>query len=253
VPLSDPAAMEQPGLNRRALADNVVRAFLSQALDHGAFHADLHEGNLFCAAPDRLTAVDFGIIGRLSPDERRYLAEILWGFINRDYRQVARAHFEAGYVPASHSMETFAQALRSVGEPVIGRPASEVSMGRLLGQLFEITALFDMRLRPELVLLQKTMVTVEGVARRIDPDNDLWAAAQPVVERWMQRELSPLNKLRDNLEELMRAGRALVKLAEHPQAQVTVDRRGDSLVKWAVALAVAALLVAGGALGAQFL
>lgn len=250
MPMSDPRAMDQPGLNRRALADNVVRAFLSQALDHGVFHADLHEGNLFCSAPDRLTAVDFGIVGRLSPDERRYLAEILWGFINRDYRQVAQAHFDAGYVPATHSMDTFAQALRSVGEPVIGRPASEVSMGRLLGQLFEITALFDMRLRPELVLLQKTMVTVEGVARRIDPDNDLWAAAQPVVERWMRREISPLTKIRDNLDELMRAGRALVRLVEQPQAQVTVDRRGDNMVKWAVGLAIAALLVAGGALGA---
>lgn len=249
--LSDPAAVEQSGVDRKAMADNVVRAFLAQALDHGVFHADLHEGNLFATAPSRLVAVDFGIVGRLSKDERRYLAEILWGFINRDYVQVAKAHFDAGYVPADQSMELFAQALRSVGEPVIGRPASEVSMGRLLGQLFEITALFDMHLRPELVLLQKTMVTVEGVARRIDPDNDLWSAASPVVERWMTRELSPLNKARDALDQMIRAARAIIRLAEDQPTPVVVEQPRDPLVKWAVALAAAAMLLAAAALGWQ--
>lgn len=249
--LSDPAALVQAGVDRRAMADNVVRAFLAQALDHGVFHADLHEGNLFVSEAGRLTAVDFGIVGRLSKDQRRYLAEILWGFIQRDYVQVARAHFDAGYVPADQSMELFAQALRSVGEPVIGRPASEVSMGRLLGQLFEITALFDMHLRPELVLLQKTMVTVEGVARRIDPDNDLWSAASPVVERWMTRELSPFNKARDALDQMLRAARAIVRLAETQPTPVVVAQARDPLVKWAVGLAAAAALLAAGALAWQ--
>jgi len=249
LPLSDPRALAQPGLDRKSLANNVVRAFLAQALDHGAFHADLHEGNLFCAAPARLTAVDFGIVGRLSRDERRYLAEILWGFIRRDYDQVARAHFDAGYVPPEQSTKLFAQALRSVGEPVIGRPASEVSMGRLLGQLFEITALFDMHLRPELVLLQKTMVTVEGVARRIDPDNDLWSAAAPVVERWMTRELSPASKVRDALEELGRLAKALVRFAEGPQTEVVVTPARDPLVKWALGAAALGLVAAAAALG----
>jgi ubiquinone biosynthesis protein len=251
--LSDAAASGQPGMDRRNLADNVVRAFLSQALDHGVFHADLHEGNLFVTPPDRLVAVDFGIIGRLSKDERRYLAEILWGFINRDYVQVAKAHFDAGYVPAGQSMELFAQALRSVGEPVIGRPASEVSMGRLLGQLFEITALFDMHLRPELVLLQKTMVTVEGVARRIDPDNDLWAAAKPVVERWMTRELSPINKARDAIEQMISAAKAIVRLAEAPAPPVVVEPRRDPLGGWALGLAALATLLAAAALAQQLL
>ena len=246
--LSDPLAVEQPGFDRKGLANNVVRAFLSQALDHGVFHADLHEGNLFVEPPAKLTAVDFGIVGRLSKDERRYLAEILWGFIQRDYMQVARAHFDAGYVPASHSMELFAQALRSVGEPVIGRPANEVSMGRLLGQLFEITALFDMHLRPELVLLQKTMVTVEGVARRIDPENDLWAAAQPVVERWMQRELSPINKAKEAVDHLIRAAKAIVRLAEEQPTPVVVEPVRDPLLKWAVALGATALVTASAAL-----
>lgn len=251
--LSDAAASGQPGMDRRNLADNIVRAFLSQALDHGVFHADLHEGNLFVTPPDKLVAVDFGIIGRLSKDERRYLAEILWGFINRDYVQVAKAHFDAGYVPAGQSMELFAQALRSVGEPVIGRPASEVSMGRLLGQLFEITALFDMHLRPELVLLQKTMVTVEGVARRIDPDNDLWAAAKPVVERWMTRELSPINKARDAIDQIISAARAIVRLAEAPPAPVVVEQPRDPLVGWALGVGILAVLLAAGALAQQLL
>src|SRR5581483_6998555 len=214
APLSDPAALTQDGVDRPALATNLIRAFLAQALDHGVFHADLHEGNLFVAAPARLTAVDFGIVGRLGPGERRYLAEILWGFIRRDYARVATVHFDAGYVPAHHDPAAFAQALRAVGEPVIGARASDVSMGRLLAQLFEITALFDMRLRPELVLLQKTMVTVEGVARRIDPEHDIWAAAEPVVARWIARELSPAARLRDFGREARAAVSALARLAQ---------------------------------------
>jgi ubiquinone biosynthesis protein len=201
LPMTDPAAAEQPGLDRNALADNVVRAFLTQALDHGAFHADLHEGNLFCRAPAELTAIDFGIVGRLGKGER-----------------IARVHFEAGYVPPHHSVDAFAQALRAVGEPVIGKQASQVSMGRLLGQLFEITDLFDMHLRPELILLQKTMVSVEGVARRLNPDHDLWAAAKPVVERWIRRELGPQAQVRDALEETVETLRALSRLIQAPPA-----------------------------------
>ena len=214
APLSDPAALAAIGLDRPTLANNVIRGFLAQALDHGVFHADLHEGNLFVAAPARLTAVDFGIVGRLGPGERRYLAEILWGFLRRDYKRVARVHFDAGYVPEGHDEAAFAQALRAVGEPVFGLKARDVSMGRLLAQLFEITALFDMRLRPELVLLQKTMVTVEGVARRIDPDNDIWAAAEPVVARWIARELSPASRLRDLARDAHAALTTLARMAD---------------------------------------
>jgi len=214
VALSDPQALGTPGLDRPALANNLIRAFLAQALDHGVFHADLHEGNLFVAAPARLTAVDFGLVGRLGPGERRYLAEILWGFLRRDYARVSQVHFDAGYVPAHHDRAAFAQALRAVGEPVFGLKARDVSMGRLLAQLFQITALFDMRLRPELVLLQKTMVTVEGVARRIDPDSSIWAAAEPVVARWIARELSPAARVRDFAREARAAVSALARLAE---------------------------------------
>lgn len=223
APLSDPASLDLPGLDRKTLAENVTRGFLAQALDHGLFHADLHEGNLFVAAPATVTAVDYGIIGRLGPGERRYLAEILYGFLNRDYARIAKIHFDAGYVPAHQDMNAFAQALRAVGEPVFGRNAREVSMGRLLAQLFEITALFDMALRPELVLLQKTMVTVEGVARRIDPTHDLWAAADPVVRRWIGRELTPTAKARDFAEEALRAIKALARLVATPPAPAPVD------------------------------
>ena len=204
TPLSSPEALTLPGLNHKELADNLIRAFLSQALDHGVFHADLHEGNLFVQAPAQLIAIDFGIIGRLRPQERRYLAEMLWGFLRRDYKRVAEVHFEAGYVPHTQNVDSFAQALRAVGEPVLGQKATEVSMGRLLTQLFEITAQFDMHLRPELVLLQKTMVSVEGVARRIYPEHNLWEAARPVVKAWISRELSPVQEIKRLLEKLAR-------------------------------------------------
>jgi ubiquinone biosynthesis protein len=211
--LSEPRTLERSGFNRSRLASDLIGGFLAQALDHGVFHADLHEGNLFIDEAGRLVAVDFGIVGRLGPSERRYLAEILWGFLNRDYARVADVHFRAGYVPAGHDHAAFAQALRAVGEPIFGRAAGDVSMNRLLTQLFEITALFDMRLRPELVLLQKTMVTVEGVARRVDPSLDIWQAAEPVVRRWISRELSPASRLRDLGEQ---AREVLAHLAADP-------------------------------------
>jgi len=223
TPLSKPEALELPGLDRKELADNLIRAFLSQALDHGVFHADLHEGNLFVAAPAVITAIDFGIVGRLRPKERRYLAEMLWGFLRRDYKRVAEVHFEAGYVPRHHNVDSFAQALRAVGEPVLGRQATEVSMGRLLTQLFEITAQFDMHLRPELVLLQKTMVSVEGVARRIFPEHNLWEAARPVVRSWISRELSPVVEARRLLE-------TLVHRLRSEDEEGTFDKRDIELV-----------------------
>ena len=222
VPMTSPELATLEGLDKNALADKVVRAFLIQALDHGVFHADLHEGNLFADAPSDLMAIDYGIVGRLGPGERRYLAEILWGFISRDYGRISRIHFEAGYVPPHHSVETFAQALRAVGEPVIGRQASQVSMGKLLGQLFEISALFDMRMRPELILLQKTMVSVEGVARRLNPDHDLWEAAKPIVERWIRRELGPTNQVKETLEEAVATMKALSQLVQNPPQSQTV-------------------------------
>ncbi len=258
LPLSEPEALAQPGLNRRALADNLIRGFLAQALDHGVFHADLHEGNLFVAPPAALTAVDFGIVGRLGEQERRYLAEILYGFLERDYRKVAQSHFDAGYVPAHHSVDSFAQALRAVGEPIFGRTAQDVSMGGVLTQLFEITALFDMRLRPELVLLQKTMMVAEGVARRLWPEHDIWAAADPVVRRYIIRELAPPARLRRLAEHGLKAAEALVRRVESPAgstpvvitAPVTVqaERASVPLLWFAAGAAAAGLAFAVAAL-----
>jgi ubiquinone biosynthesis protein len=247
MPLSDPAALIQPGLDRPALATKLIRAFLAQALDHGVFHADLHEGNLFVGPPAELTAVDFGIVGRLGAGERRYLAQILYGFISRDYRRIAQVHFDAGYVPPHHSVDAFAQALRAVGEPIFGRTVADVSMGRLLTQLFEITALFDMRLRPELVMLQKTMVAVEGVARRLDPDHDIWDAADPVVRRYIARELSPVNRSKELVVEAVQALKAIARrLEEPPVAPVVITPRRPSRLLWfllgALALVAAVLI-----------
>jgi ubiquinone biosynthesis protein len=249
-PLSGAAALTGPQVDRPRLARDLIRGFLAQALDHGVFHADLHEGNLFVDDAGRLVAVDFGIIGRLGAPERRYLAEILWGFIERDYVRVAEVHFSAGYVPAHHDHAAFAQALRAVGEPIFGRTAADVAMSRLLIQLFDITALFDMRLRPELVLLQKTMVTVEGVGRRIHPQLDIWAAAEPVVRRWIARELSPVRRMQALAQD---ARRAMAHLAEAPpdlEAQRDQRPRAMRLHPWSfvAGLAAAAVILAAAVL-----
>jgi ubiquinone biosynthesis protein len=187
----------------------------------GFFHADMHQGNLFIDRQGRLAAVDFGIMGRLGPKERRFLAEILFGFITRDYRRVAEVHFEAGYVPRTHRVEDFAQAIRAIGEPIHSRTADQISMAKLLSLLFEITALFDMRTRTELVLLQKTMVVVEGVARTLDPRLDMWSTAEPVVSEWIKNKLGPAGILEDAGRSVSVLGRfvgSLPELAERAEA-----------------------------------
>ena len=195
VPLNDRARLEAKGIDLPKLGRSVIQNFLRHALRDGFFHADMHPGNLFVADDGRLVAVDFGIMGRLGAKERLFLAEILHGFITRDYRRVAEVHFEAGYVPSHHSVENFAQALRAIGEPIHNRTAEEISMAKLLTLLLEVTGLFDMRTRPELILLQKTMVVVEGVARTFDPKLDIWRIADPVVREWIERNLGPLGRI----------------------------------------------------------
>ena len=197
TPLSNRAALEARGLDLPALGRALMQAFLRHALRDGFFHADMHPGNLFVDAQGRIAAVDFGIMGRLSPKERRFLAEILYGFITRNYHRTAEVHFEAGYVPPHHSVESFAQAIRAIGEPIHNKSAAEISMAKLLTLLFEVTGLFDMKTRPELLLLQKTMVVVEGVARSFDPNLDMWATAEPVVREWVERHLGPAGRLED--------------------------------------------------------
>jgi ubiquinone biosynthesis protein len=206
IRLSDLAAIEAAGHDRAALGRTVIQTFLRHAIRDGFFHADMHPGNLFVDAEGRLVAVDFGIMGRLGLKERRFLAEILLGFIRRDYRRVAEVHFEAGYVPPHHAVEDFAQAIRAIGEPIHDRRADEISMAKLLTLLFEITGLFDMATRTELVMLQKTMVVVEGVARTLDPKLDMWTTSEPVVRDWIERHLGPVGRIEN-------AGRGAFTLA----------------------------------------
>ncbi len=209
TPLNDRDALAAKGFDLPALGRTVIQSFLRHALRDGFFHADMHPGNLFVDDTGKLVAVDFGIMGRLGPKERRFLAEILFGFITRDYMRTAQVHFDAGYVPRHHSVESFAQAIRAIGEPIHNRTAEDISMAKLLTLLFEVTGLFDMRTRPELLLLQKTMVVVEGVARSLDPKLDMWKTADPVVREWIERNLGPLGKLEDAVEGAGDIGRFL--------------------------------------------
>jgi len=209
LPLSDRARLEAKGFDLKMLGRAVIQTFLRHALRDGFFHADMHPGNLFVDSDGKLVAVDFGIMGRLGPKERRFLAEILYGFITRDYHRTAEVHFEAGYVPRHHSVESFAQAIRAIGEPIHNRTAEDISMARLLTLLFEVTSLFDMRTRPELLLLQKTMVVVEGVARTLDPKLDMWTVAEPVVREWIERHLGAAGKLEDAADSAVELGRFL--------------------------------------------
>ncbi|HVY56580.1 MAG TPA: 2-polyprenylphenol 6-hydroxylase [Xanthobacteraceae bacterium] len=207
--LSDRATLIAKGFDLPQLGRSVIQSFLRHAMRDGFFHADMHPGNLFIDDAGRLVAVDFGIMGRLGPKERRFLAEVLYGFITRDYRRTAEVHIEAGYVPSHHSVESFAQAIRAIGEPIHNRTAEEISMAKLLMLLFEVTGLFDMRTRPELLLLQKTMVVVEGVARSLDPKLDMWTTAEPVVREWIARHLGPAGRLEGVAEGASEVGRFL--------------------------------------------
>ncbi len=198
--LTDMDGLLADGIDPVALGRNVIQSFLRHAMRDGFFHADMHPGNLFVEPDGTLVAVDFGIMGRISKDERRFLAEILFGFIRRNYRRVSEVHFEAGYVPPTQEIDVFAQALRAIGEPLHGRSAAQISMAHLLKQLFDYTDLFEMRTQPRLIMLQKTMVVVEGVARNLDPDLNMWTTAEPVVREWIEKNLGPAGKLSEAAE-----------------------------------------------------
>ena len=213
IPLRDFAALDAAGLDRKDLARKVLQSFLTHAIRDGYFHADMHPGNLF-ADPKTgdIVAVDFGIMGRITRKERRFLADVVYGFITRNYKGMAERHFEAGYVPAHQSVDDFALALRSIGEPLQGRTAAGISMAKVFGQLFTTTELFDMQTRPELVLLQKSMVIVEGVARALDPKLDVWTISEPVVGDFVRREAGPLGRLEDLADKLRTAAETVSRL-----------------------------------------
>jgi ubiquinone biosynthesis protein len=197
ISLADNVAIDQAGHNRTHLGERVLQLFLSHALRDGLFHADMHQGNLKVAPNGDIIALDFGIMGRLDEYTRRVYAEILYGFIKRDYQRVAEVHFEAGYVPPDRDVDEFARALHVVGEPIFGMDAAHISMARLLSYLFEVTERFGMATRTELILLQRTMVVVEGVARSLDPKTNIWTVAKPVVEDYIKSNIGPVALLRD--------------------------------------------------------
>ena len=256
INLADNAALDAAGHDRTQLAARVLQLFLSHALRDGLFHADMHQGNLKVAANGDVIAFDFGIMGRIDEYTRRVYAEILMGFIQRDYQRVAEVHFEAGYVPADRDMADFASALRAVGEPIFGMEATRISMARLLSYLFEVTERFGMETRTELILLQRTMVVVEGVARSLDPNINIWQVARPVVESYISRNLGPLALLRDlarTARVVARFGPKLPRMMEDlliRQAELPAPRSLRRGLPWPwVALGGVALLALGLWLG----
>ncbi|MEM9106215.1 MAG: 2-polyprenylphenol 6-hydroxylase [Pseudomonadota bacterium] len=226
IKIADIAKLREAGQNLEHLAEVLIQSFLRHTLRDGFFHADMHQGNLFVDASGTIVAVDMGIVGRLGKKERRFLAEILYGFIRRDYVRVAEVHFEAGYVPSHHDTASFAQAIRAIGEPIHGQPAETISMAKLLTLLFEVTDLFDMQTRPELIMLQKTMVVVEGVARLLDPHFNMWKASEPVVGDWIARNLGPARVVTDIKDGLQAAAR----LAEQaPDIAARAERLSEEI------------------------
>jgi ubiquinone biosynthesis protein len=200
VRIDDRAGLVAAGHRVEEVLAKAAGAFFNQVFRDGFFHADMHPGNMFVDPTGAIVVIDFGIMGRLDRDTRWYLADMLVGFLTGDYRRVAEVHFAAGYVPRHRSIDAFTQACRAIGEPILGRPLQEISVARLLAQLFRVTEQFDMETQPQLLLLQKTMVLVEGVGRRLDPEVNIWTMAQPLIERWMRDNRGPEAQLRQRLE-----------------------------------------------------
>jgi ubiquinone biosynthesis protein len=205
IRVDDRAALIAAGIPIDALLRNAAGGFFKQVFRDGFFHADLHPGNMFVDAEGALAVVDFGIMGRLDRQTRYYLADMLLGFLSGDYRRVAEVHFDAGYVPRRRSIDAFTQACRSIGEPILGRPLNEISIARLLAQLFHVTEEFEMETQPQLLLLQKTMVLVEGVGRRLDPNVNIWSLSRPLVEEWMRDNRGPEARLRQRIDSVVEA------------------------------------------------
>lgn len=259
IPANDLDALDAAGVDRQLVSERVLQFFLNHALRDGYFHADMHHGNLKITPEGGIVAMDFGIMGRIDEYTRRVYAEILFGFIRKDYRRVAEVHFEAGYVPADQDIDEFARALRVVGEPIFGMDASRISMARLLSYLFEVTERFGMQTRTELILLQRTMVVVEGVARSLDPHINIWQAAHPVVETYIARNVGVQALARDlanTSRVLMRLGPRLPGLAESllqpPSKNTPSPRDGQGVAPLVWFLAGAGVALASVWIGLQF-
>jgi ubiquinone biosynthesis protein len=262
IRIDDRAALLAGGHDVREILRKAASAFFNQVFRDGYFHADLHPGNLFIAPDGAIVAVDFGIMGRLDRKTRYYLADMLLAFLTGDYDRVAGVHFEAGYIPPHQSRAWFAQACRAIGEPILGRPLHEISLGRLLAQLFQVTEQFEMETQPQLLLLQKTMVVAEGVGRLVDPTVNMWTLARPLIEDWMRENRGPEARLRDaardTIEALERVPallKSLDKVAHlisdgeglplHRASLAAIAKRGAiellGLPLWIIAVALAAI------------
>ena len=195
--VDNPAAVAALGIDPVALVKTAGEVFFKMVFRHGFFHADMHPGNLFVTPQGTLIGMDFGIMGRVDPATRKTLGEMLLGFLTRDYRRVAEVHIAAGYVPAHKNVDAFGQACRTIAEPILGKPIAEISIARLLGQLFAITETFEMQAQPQLLLLQKSMLLAEGVGRTLAPNVNMWELARPLIEDWMRERLGPVGKVED--------------------------------------------------------
>jgi len=219
--IKDVESLKSYNIDLKKLAKNIIQHFLRHAVRDGFFHADMHQGNLFVSKIGSIIPVDFGIMGRLDKNNKKYLAEILYGFIKRDYKKVAEIHFLAGLVAKEVSKDEFAQALRSIGEPIFGQTVKNISGGKLLSQLFEITEKFNMQTQIQLLLLQKTMVVVEGVARKLDPDTNIWNISKPILENWLSEVKDPINKANEVVNE---ASEVIKRLPDLPKI---IDKAND--------------------------
>lgn len=269
IKISETEALRAAGHDLAALGEHLVLTFLRQAISLGYFHADMHQGNLFVQPDGTIAAIDFGIMGRIDRRARLWLAEILYGLTTGNYRRVAEIHFEAQYVPSYHSVDEFATALRAVGEPTRGRPVSELSVGQMLDSLFAITREFDMQTQPHLLLLQKTMVMVEGLATQLNPQINMWDVAAPYVREWIRDELGPeaaiADRLRKDADTLLRLPDLVRRIEEKfppkggapeapplPEVELVWERKGEGrgwLGYIAAALGGAGLLWLGAATG----
>ena len=214
VSIRETEELKKRNLNTEKIAENIIQSFLRHAVRDGFFHADMHQGNIFINNNGHIVPIDFGIMGRLDKMSKRFLAEILFGFIQRDYRKVAEVHLMAGLVPKNVPIDDLAQALRSIGEPIFGQAVIDISGGKLLKQLFDVTEKFNMQTQPQLLMLQKTMVVVEGVARKLNPNTNIWTTSKPVLESWLKETKNPMTTINETIQN---TSEAIKRLPEFPE------------------------------------
>jgi len=227
IPVGDVAALKEAGINLQQLAERGVQIFFTQVFSHNFFHADMHPGNIFVSPEGQYIAVDFGIMGSLSPEDQRYLAENFFAFFRRDYRRVAELHVESGWVPPETRLNEFESAIRTVCEPIFERPLKDISFGRLLVNLFQTARRFDMEVQPQLVLLQKTLLNIEGLGRELYPDLDLWTTAKPFFERWMKDQVGWGKALNELQNQVPRWGEVLPQLPGLVHDVLQKSREGE--------------------------